>query len=120
MPVKPAGSGEAAVGAPARLEQGKAARGCLRAWLMAHRHGRKQPRCWEHPHTRFNPGPKVTGGSSEQGDAGGFPEAPGQVAGLLDHELGGNDAQVHSQQLVALHHLCLVVLAVVTQQFPRK
>lgn len=79
---------------------------------------RKQPWCLEHPHTRFNPGPEVAGGSSEQGDAGGLPEAPGQVAGLLDHELRGDDAQVHGQQLVALHHFCLVVLAVVTQQPP--
>lgn len=79
---------------------------------------RKQPRRWEHPHSRFNPGPEVAGGSSEQGDSGGLPETPGQVTGLLDHELGGDDAQVQSQQLIALHHLCLVVLAVITQQLP--
>lgn len=33
VPAKPAGSGEVAVGALARLEEGKAARGCLWAWL---------------------------------------------------------------------------------------
>lgn len=44
----------------------------------------------------------------------------GQVAGLLDHQLGWDYAQMHSEQLVALHHFCLLVLAVVTQQLPRK
>lgn len=98
----------------ARLEDGKVASCCLHGTQTL----RKQPRLWEHPHTHFNPGPKVAGGSSEQRDARWLPEAPGQVAGLLDHELGGDDAQVHGQQLVALHYLCLVVLAVITQQLP--
>lgn len=118
MPAKPVRSGEAGSASPSRAGEQE---GCL--WLPAAtaedaQTPRKQPRRREHPHTRFNPGPEVAGGRSEQGDAGGLPETPGQVAGLLDHELRGDDAQVHGQQLVALHHLCLVVLAVVAQQLP--
>lgn len=31
------------MGAPAGLEDGKAAHGCLHTWLMAHRHGESSP-----------------------------------------------------------------------------
>lgn len=112
MPAKQAGRGEA--GSAALAEDGEAARGHPQAVHPAHVHPLKE----QHEQTsapRFNPGP---GGGSEQGDAGRLPEAPCQVAGLLHHQLGGDDAQVQGQQLVALHHLCLLVLAVVAQQLP--
>lgn len=101
----------------ARMEDGKVAHRCLHVQSMAwHRDTEKATQALGT--STFNAGPKVAGGSSEQRDAGWLPEAPGQVVGLLDHQLRGDDAQVHGQQLVALHYLCLVVLAVITQQLP--
>lgn len=101
----------------ASLEDGKVACGCLHAQSMAwHTDTDKATQALGTP--TFNSGPKGAGGSSEQRNARWFPEAPGQVIGLLDHQLRGDDAQVHGQQFVALHYLCLVVLAVITQQLP--
>lgn len=54
----------------------------------------------------------------EQGDTGGLPEAPGQLAGLLHQQVSGDDRQVQGQQLVALDSLGWAVLAVVAQELP--
>lgn len=52
----------------------------------------------------------------EQRVPGGLPQSAGQLSAVLQDELGGDDPQVNGQQLVALHHLALVALAVVSQQ----
>jgi len=56
--------------------------------------------------------------SLQQGVAGGLPQLAGQLSAVLQDELGGDDPQVHGEQLVALDHLPLVVLAVEAQQLP--
>ena len=43
VPAKPVGVGRQAAGALAGLEDGKAAHGCLQAWLMVHRHRESSP-----------------------------------------------------------------------------
>lgn len=73
MPVKPTESGEAGSRSP---DWAGGWEFC--PWLPAGTADgaqtlRKQPRRWEHPHTRFNPSPEAGEGSSEQGDAGGLP-----------------------------------------------
>lgn len=54
----------------------------------------------------------------EQGDAGGFPQAPGQLAGLLHQHVCGDDRQVEGQQLMALDSLSGMALAIVAQELP--
>lgn len=49
-----------------------------------------------------------------------LPQFARQLSAVLEDDLGGDDPQVYRQQLVALHHLTLVVLAVVPQQLPAR
>lgn len=56
----------------------------------------------------------------QQWIAGRFPQLACQLSAMLEDELSGDDPQVDSQQLVAFHHLTLVVLTVVAQQLPAR
>lgn len=47
-----------------------------------------------------------------------LPQFACQLPAVLEDDLGGDDPQVNRQQLVALHHLPLVILTVVPQQLP--
>lgn len=58
----------------------------------------------------------VVGGQLEERITCGLPQSAGQLSAVLQDDLGGDDPQVNGQQLVALHHLALVILAVVSQQ----
>lgn len=55
-------------------------------------------------------------GQLEERIACGLPQAARQLPAVLQDDLGGDDPQVNGQQLVALHHLALVILTVVSQQ----
>lgn len=47
-----------------------------------------------------------------------LPQFARQLSAVLEDDLCGDDPQVNRQQLVALHHLTLVILTVVAQQLP--
>lgn len=47
-----------------------------------------------------------------------LPQLACQLSAVLEDDLSGDDPQVYCQQLIALHHLTLVILAVVPQQLP--
>lgn len=52
----------------------------------------------------------------QQRITGRLPQSARQLSAVLQDDLGGDDSQVDGQQLVALHHLALVTLTVVSQQ----
>lgn len=52
----------------------------------------------------------------QQRITGRLPQSARQLPAVLQDDLGGDDSQVDGQQLVALHHLALVTLTVVSQQ----
>lgn len=83
----------------------------------------KRPRGLSHPWWLFCVGtrgahPGCT--SLQHREAGGLPQAPGQLASLLHQHIRGDDRQVESQQLVALDGLSRVSLAIVAQELPRE